>query len=169
MHSANLGVCQWLNASCFLLLQDHHVFGSGTLSEQLEILSHRFRAWAYINSIPHSQGHITAGVLHYSDVEYPVLTLKAWNGRVMTSYMAVTLQSLALQVPGNIELAMAAAACSSLSEWFLKLEIFGRYLTQNQADELHSLMMQLLASHVYLDLVVKYVYMCFDWLTPHPL
>ena len=51
MHTVHLGVAQWANASAILDLADLRYFGSGNLSEQLNILTHRFNKWCKVQGI----------------------------------------------------------------------------------------------------------------------
>ena len=51
MHTVHLGVCQWVNGSAIPDLVDMGFFGSGTLTEQLDVVTHTFNRWCRLVSI----------------------------------------------------------------------------------------------------------------------
>ena len=142
MHCVNLGIAQWANASCILALAEINFFGQDSLAVQLEVLTVRFKKWCRLHGIHHSQVVITVGMMHLSDAAYPELTLKAYNGRVMVSFLATCCQAACAQ---GADLGLTTSAMTHLSNWLLLIEGLGRYLEPGDANHVYNLGMQPLA------------------------
>ena len=113
----------------------------------------RFRGWCRAHKIPQSQPVLTVGMLH---LDAPELTLKAYHGRIFLSFLAMCANE-ALQLPQHAndeELILCLAVSRELAQWHSKLEIYGRYLQQSEADELVRLSNQFLA--IYKTLALRH-------------
>ena len=119
LHTSNLGLCSWLNAGALLGLLDRGYYGPTTqpLLERLRAVTLRFRAWCSSLRKPQSQGWITVGMVHISDVQAPELTLKANHARVFLAYMAASLQAALENNRDDDDLLLMASACAYLAEW----------------------------------------------------
>ena len=111
-------------------------FGEPPLEQQLRRLTARFKTWASVHGLEHSQGYITPGVLHAEG--YPSLTLKAHNGRLMVVFLSVSLDAHLAKVraggePGA-ELLNACVAARAMCGWFDKCERGGRFLNDEEAN-----------------------------------
>ena len=138
MHVVNLGILQYvLGSAVSLLAEVHGFFGPGKLPERLTEMTERFKRWASSCGITHSQGYITQGMLHHKKrgTEYPLLTLKAYNGRVFLPFICLCLRLLWQQTT-DLEVGLAYYCCERLSAWMDGLERCPRYLSEAQADML---------------------------------
>lgn len=81
----------------------------------------RFLQWCKLHAISPGQFYIGRGHLHLED--WAELRLKAYAGRVFTSFMAICLQALleGNDSPDN-DLALISVACAQLSNWMIALE-----------------------------------------------
>lgn len=89
----------------------------------------------------HYQPHIPTALLIVGAGEYPELRLKAWTSRVLTAYLSVALQELCQRFTDAnrpLQLALAAASCGKMSEWLLLVERYPRYLSEVEAQHLHT-------------------------------
>ena len=82
--------------------------------------------------------------------EYPLLSLKAYNGRVFLPFICLCLRLL-WQETADLEVGLAYCCCQRLSAWMDGLERCPRYLSEAQANMLagHALRF----SEIYLKLV----------------
>ena len=141
MHTINLGCLQYLLGSVVeLLVKVYLFFGHGSFDERLLELTQRFKTWALANAISHSQGTLTRGMIYHSKEgsEYPMLTLKAYNGRVMLVFLTRCLQILYRDHSGDPEVGLAWTACQRLCAFFDLMERTPRYLSHEDAQELHA-------------------------------
>ncbi|CAK9092323.1 Uncharacterized protein SCF082_LOCUS43581 [Durusdinium trenchii] len=99
-------------------------------------MSSRFRAWARVNRLGHSQGYITQGVLSVAN-GYPSLTCKAYNGRLMLIFLDRCCHTCLEDHPRDVELVNACVGIRALCGWFDMLERAGRYLDLNQRAGLY--------------------------------
>ena len=96
----------------------------------------------FLKPCRHYQPFIPVSVIVAKAGEYPELRLKAWTSRVVTSFLCVALQDVSTQFTNeerNQELALATAATTKLSEWLLAIERCPRFMSVEQADNLHRL------------------------------
>ena len=141
MHCINLGILQYLLGSVVVLLAEtYDFFGAGSWEVRLTELLHRFKLWASASRIPHSQSSITKGMLFHSKqhTDFPCLTLKAYNARVMLPFLARCLGIAFKSCQTDCELGLAYACCQRLSAFFDLLERSPRYLTPAQAELLET-------------------------------
>ena len=77
----------------------------------------------------------------------PELTLKAYHGRVMVAFLAVCAESAQSALGGlgvDPDLDLTVVCCQLIAKWHLKLELYNRYLSRAEADELSALSLQFL-------------------------
>ena len=152
MHTSNLGLCGWINGAALLALLDRNFFGqpSDDLGHRLKIVTLRFRNWCSAMRIPQSQPWITIGMLHCQPGTAPELTLKAYHARVFVAFMAVCTRTFldgASAEDRTEEMLLTHTVCASLAQWHLHLEMYPRYLTQSQAENLNNLAMTVLQAY----------------------
>ena len=141
MHTINLGILQYLLGSVVeLLVKVYFFFGGGSLDDRLLELTQRFKMWASANRISHSQGTLTRNMIYHAKEgrEYPMLTLKAYNGRVMLVFLTRCLQLLYHDYSADFELGLAWACCQRLCAFFDLLERRPRYLSEEDALQLNA-------------------------------
>ncbi|CAE7255271.1 unnamed protein product [Symbiodinium sp. CCMP2592] len=152
-------------------------FNSTKRAEQMVQLCGRFKNWASCNSHRqlgkpgttrkeadarmvclehvawHSLATMPAGLLDLEQGTYPVLKLKAWNGRLMILFLAVALKGLS--EPGDDLLrkerraALAAAECVACI--FDRSERAARLLTEQEAESISEAILKFLM--IYKQLV----------------
>lgn len=114
----------------------------------------------------HYQPFIPVTVLAVKPGEYPELRLKAFTSRVMTTFLSVCLQDLYSHVPNDQvdrELLLATVAVAKLSNWMLQLERTPRYMTRQQAIDLHDLSWEFLGCYFWLNLIDSKCNVFFCW------
>ena len=86
----------------------------------------------------HNQPHITAGCLYGSNGKnYAELRLKAFNSRMMAPFLATCLNALLGQLPHDErtdELQFTTAMMLCISNWMLRLEGMGRFLSYAESQ-----------------------------------
>ena len=96
------------------------------------------------------------GLLAFEGGAYPALNLKAWNGRLMTSFFDIVLKAVLNNgVPDRFqrEVKLASAACNSMLAFLHCMETSPRYLSAEQATKMYQAvttflaLYQLLAAH----------------------
>lgn len=101
----------------------------------------------------HSQGYLTVGMLH-SD-KFPMLTVKAWNGRLILIFINRCLQTKISDEKNqghqcSVELLNAALAVQCLCRWFDLTERSGRYLEPTVAEEIYESGVKFLSTYLRL-------------------
>ena len=152
MHAINLGVLQHFNGSCILMLTEHRVFGWGPdeIKESLFEISNRFKLWANVMKVQHSQCFLTQGMIH-ADAGYPFLTLHAWNGRLMLQFLSGILDKT---TDFNHEVCLARMAANAMAVFFHRTEAAGRYLNDEQVAEITQ------AGRLFLDCYEQLATLC---------
>ena len=87
------------------------------------------------NSLRHSQGFLTTGMLHV-DRGYPLLTVKAWNGQLLLAFLDVCLEVLQKRQPGDLETYLAFMCTRALVCWFDRLVRYPRLLSPEQGRDI---------------------------------
>ena len=89
----------------------------------------------------HYQPPICAALLNVKPGEHAELRIKAYAGRVMLSFLQFTTAELVntrheegLEI--RHDLLLMHGVLTSLCDWFSKVETAGRYLTQQEADDI---------------------------------
>ena len=118
MHTVNLGVLQSHSGSVMELLLNRNFFGApDNLADALQNCTTRFKQYAATHRITHSV-FLNPGIMGNIS-GYPNLALKAWNGRVFLSFLAVCLRAVvASSNPPDLEISLAEQATRSLLAWF---------------------------------------------------
>lgn len=103
----------------------------------------------------HSQGYLTVGMLHADN--FPCLTVKAWNGRLLLIFLDRCLEAklASLRTSGaqpDVEILNASVATRALCKWFDLVERSGRFLEQSAADDIFRTGMLFLAVYERLAL-----------------
>ena len=88
MHILNLGVMQTTAAEGILWLTDHCVHGGADIAKQLRRAHCAFKAWLQRNSVGCSQRCFTQASLHLNVPDFPFLSAKAYNCRVVLAWLA---------------------------------------------------------------------------------
>ena len=94
----------------------------------------------FLKPCRHYQSFIPVSVVVAKVGDYPELPLKAWTSRVVTSFVCVALQDASKRFANDErkhELALAMPAKTNLSEWLLAIEQCPRYMSLEQADNVH--------------------------------
>jgi len=120
MHVANLGTVQVLNGSVVDLLVKTGFFGSTDVHEALHTATMRFKQYASAHRLVHSVPMLTPNMLvDPSAGSFPVLTLKAFNGRLFLGFLSVCLRAAVANEPNpDLELRLADQCTRSLLHWF---------------------------------------------------
>ena len=77
----------------------------------------------------------------------PELTLKAYHGRVMVSFLATCTEAAQTDLGGpgvDADLDLTVVCCQLIAQWHLLLEQCGRYLSREEADELSAVALRFL-------------------------
>jgi len=88
MHTVKLGLARLTAASALLDLCQRGVFGPGALPVMLAHATRRFKRWCRSNHLYSNLRRFTKSRLGYSTVDYPELGSKAWNTRIVISWLA---------------------------------------------------------------------------------
>ncbi|CAL1132282.1 unnamed protein product [Cladocopium goreaui] len=137
MHTLNLGLLYVCNAGALLLLcEDFEYFGTGTFAEQLDVAYQDFLAFCRSKRIPHSQPPFLPRMVKKKDGN-ELFTAKAYNGRVILSWLNHTLLGVLAQRPDHQILHLTSAAVNSMTNIFSISESHGRFLPESAAQELH--------------------------------
>lgn len=143
MHTVNLGIAQWVNAACALLLSGSGKYGAAVpdadLSRQLNALYIRFRAWGNAAGIAHSQPRFTLQMVRGSALDFAEFSHKAYNGRVLLVFFTAALAELRSHSADDMLMNLTLGAVQSLNEYMTKCEEYPIYLNQEQADHLKSI------------------------------
>ena len=88
----------------------------------------------------HSQGYLTAGMLHAEG--FPCLTIKAFNGRLMVVFLDLSLAAFIKKTRDSggapsAEVLNASIATRAICMWFDAVERGGRYLSQSEANDIY--------------------------------
>ncbi|CAE7702739.1 unnamed protein product [Symbiodinium necroappetens] len=119
MHIANLGTVQVLNGSVLDLLVKSGFFASTDMQVALHNASMRFKTYASAHRLVHSMPMLTPGMLiDGSAGSFPVLTLKAYNGRLFLGFLSVCLRSALAQSPNDLELVLSDQCVRALLQWY---------------------------------------------------
>ena len=90
----------------------------------------RFKTWASGNRAQHSQGPFNG---LFTRDPFPLLPLKAFNGRIFVMFLERCLGVLK-QRDGGLEVRIAHAACTAICCWFDRCERAPRFLSDEQAS-----------------------------------
>lgn len=139
MHVLNLGLLYGANGSCLMCLIEDGFFlpvGNDSLQSRLDVAYQDFRAWCHANRINCSQPPFTVKLVLKKGQEV-LLTAKAYNNRVICSWLAHVLDR-AQSIPGcDDRIPCMFTAMNAMSRFFLLSETYPRFLTQDQANALH--------------------------------
>ncbi|CAE7836483.1 unnamed protein product, partial [Symbiodinium sp. CCMP2592] len=121
MHVVNLGVLQVLSGSVVDMLVKAGFFGSTEPAVALHTASLRFKQYASAHRLVHSVPFLTPNMLVDASTagSYPVLTLKAFNGRLFLGFLSACLRAAVAKGPNpDLELRLAERCTHSLLLWF---------------------------------------------------
>ena len=129
MHVVNLGCLQTHSGSVMDLLLKSGFFGAE--DEALQTATVRFKTFASANRMVHSVPMLTPAMLYGDPSGFPVLTLKAFNGRLFLSFLATCLRSAcrAMQ-PVPLEMQLAEQCTRALLRWFQVQEAAPRHFLE---------------------------------------
>ena len=92
MHTLNLGIFQTLAAEGLLWLAENKVFEAGPdVPSQLHSAYVRFRTWLRSNCIGCSTRRWTVASIHLTGDDFPWLSCKAFNCRIVLAFLAAAL------------------------------------------------------------------------------
>ncbi|CAE7763120.1 unnamed protein product [Symbiodinium sp. CCMP2592] len=132
MHVVNLGVLQSHSGSVMDLLLGRNFFGNhADLADALQIATTRFKRYASSQHMTHSV-MLTTGILTYVS-GFPSLNLKALNGRVFLSFLAVCLRAALASNPADVEVNLAEQATRTLVVWYQQQECSPRLMEPGPA------------------------------------
>ncbi len=140
MHVMNLGICQDMAASALLFLVESFpgFFTGNDLDERLSSVWESFKEWARRNQIQVSQPRFSTQTLKVAVSEYPSLSGKAYNTRVVCAYLAATFVHLLSFLPQSeeSELQMGCTTCWAMNEFFLQMEKSTRFISNLEGGNL---------------------------------
>ena len=88
MHILNLGVMQTTAAEGLLWLTEHSVHGGVDVADKLRRSYGAFKEWLKTSGLACSQRCFTPANLHLNNPDYPFLSAKAFNCRVVLAWLA---------------------------------------------------------------------------------
>ncbi|CAK9036671.1 Uncharacterized protein SCF082_LOCUS21823 [Durusdinium trenchii] len=152
MHALNLGLLFSCNAGALLLLcEDLTHFGQGTFAEQLDEAYRDFLAFCRSRQIRHSQPPFIPRMVKKKNGD-ELFTAKAFNGRLILSWLNHTLFVALQRHPNHETLILTSSAMSALAKLFQISESNGRFLSPSVAQDLHDAGMQFLTIYKILSI-----------------
>lgn len=136
MHIVQLGVAQWVNGASLLWLCQKGFFEGDSLAQQLASAWCRFKRWAAGLGLTPTQKVFTGRRLLCHIIEYVELQGKAWNSRLITSWLAVEMAQIEA---ADEETQLITSLQFLLSESSRFLEVRGRYLLPEEGAQYNSL------------------------------
>ncbi|CAK8999463.1 Uncharacterized protein SCF082_LOCUS6057 [Durusdinium trenchii] len=128
MHALNLWLLFSCNAGALLLLcEDLTHFGQGTFAEQLDEAYRDFLAFCRSRQIRHSQPPFIPRMVKKKNGD-ELFTAKAFNGRLISSWLNHTLFVALQRHPNHETLFLTSSAMSALAKLFQISESNGRFL-----------------------------------------
>ena len=91
MHILNLGVLQTLVADAIIWMAlDHNLFGGDgdEMNPKLQLAYNSFKAWLKASKLSCSQRRFTVSSLHIKPDNFPWISAKAFNCRVLLAWCA---------------------------------------------------------------------------------
>ncbi|CAE7566096.1 ppk25, partial [Symbiodinium sp. CCMP2456] len=130
MHSVNLGCGLFTNGGALFELFKIGWFPGDSDAAQWRAADQNFRCFLQKHKIACSQPAFKSWMLVLRGEEYCYFATKAYNSRVITSWLAEEANKAALQHPGNRRISLTAICVWHLHSWYSQLEQYGRYLSQ---------------------------------------
>lgn len=155
MHTVCLGVGLWVNATLLLVLAEKGLWGPGPLAVQLRNAWVKFKEWLHLSGLGHcSQRCFTPRRVQMTGerADYAELVAKAWNSRLVSSFLALEVQQVPLE---SEEDHLHATLAWALAESYHLCEGHGRYLSESVASKYLETVS--LAANCYRELSARYL------------
>ena len=128
MHIVNLGLGKHVNGNLMIEMCSMGMFGPTPLEDQLKRCWLAFREWCAAQGTTGSQKCFKRDHVRKSGNEHPELRTKAWNGRLVSAFLA---HELSNEHAGTTDphTAMLVSLSWALAEFYLVMELEGRFMS----------------------------------------
>jgi len=133
MHTLNLGFGMHVNGNLMLKMCSLGRYGPLPRAHQLKRCWLTFKKWCAKQGLSCSQRCFTKSKIQPTDKHHPELRIKAWNSRLVSAFLA---HELCGGPTENDEQALMASLAWALSEFYLVMELGGRFLADAECQRL---------------------------------
>lgn len=147
-HANKLGISRWSIASSLLCLSDRLVFGDGPLEQRLGVAWSQFKRWLLRHGLQCNARRFTKARLGLGAIQYCESSTKAWNSRIVISWLA----DVAIAAPLAAEAdSVLATHLHALSTVFQTMERAGNFFSDAELKEFVDNGMLVLATNAWLS------------------